>query len=131
MSKKVIGPFEELTYQIIGAALEIYNVLGPGFLEKVYQNALEKELEKRNLKFSSQKYHHIRYKGIIISKYKPDLIVENRVILELKALNELDQRLVEKQIISYLKVTNYKVALLFNFGSNRLVYRRIFPPRIF
>lgn len=115
---------KDLTSEIIGAAMEVHSTLGPGFLESVYQNALFTELSKsRNLKVQTQKNVSIEYKGEVVGNHVMDLIVENKVIVELKAVDVLHP-IHEAQLISYLTATNLTVGLLINFGSEKLVFRR-------
>jgi len=111
--------FADLTYKIIGAALEVHKTLGPGFLEAVYEEAMAYELKKLGLSFERQKALAVYYKGVILGDYRTDLVVEGNVIVELKAqkiLTSID----EAQLINYLKATNLKVGLLFNFGARSL-----------
>jgi GxxExxY protein len=111
-------PLADEVYAIVGAAFEVYNELGTGFLESVYQEALEIELRSRGISFLSQPKLKITYKGQLLQKeYAPDLIVMDSVIVELKALDQLTPR-EEAQVINYLKATGKKVGLLINFGSH-------------
>ena len=105
---------KELTYLINGAVFEVNKVLGPGFLEKVYENSMMVELKKRHLKAQAQEPIKIEYKGEIVGEYFADIVVENRIILELKAVESL-QKIHEAQILNYLKATDYKIGLLINF----------------
>ncbi len=104
-------------FQIIGAAIEVHRELGNGFLEAVYQEAMELELASRDISFSSQVPLKILYKGKMLAKeYIPDLLCFDSMIVELKALNKLSGQ-EEAQIINYLKATGLHVGLLINFGS--------------
>jgi GxxExxY protein len=104
-------------YQIVGAALEVYWQLGRGFLEPVYQEALEVELGRRGIPFESQKRLTIEYKGeLLLKEYVADLILFGQIIAELKTCEHLSGR-EEAQILNYLKATGMRVGLLFNFGS--------------
>ena len=104
-------------FQIIGAAIEVHRELGNGFLEAVYQEALELEMASRDIPVLAQTSLKIRYKDRTLTKeYFPDLICFNSIIVELKALNKLDGN-EEAQIINYLKATGFHVGLLVNFGS--------------
>lgn len=110
--------FTNETYNIIGAAMEVYNVLGYGFKEEIYQEALEKELSLRNIPFEHQPQIHIFYKGEQLEKfYQADLICYGKIIVELKALTELlgDS---EQQLLNYLKATKMEVGMLLNFGAH-------------
>ncbi len=116
---------EELTHKIIGAAMEVHTTLGPGLLEGVYQDALEIELTRRGILFSSQQDLEVRYKDSVLKhKYKPDFIMEGKVIVEIKAVSQLSDIEVA-QTINYLKATGYKVALLINFAGKSLQWKRL------
>jgi len=118
--------YEELTYKIRGAIFEIYNVLGPGFKESVYHNSLREEFDKRKLKYNEKKKIKITYKGKEVGIYEPDFIVEDKIIIEIKAVDVMP-KVFEKQLYSYLKATEYKIGILVNFGSDKLdIRRRIF-----
>jgi GxxExxY protein len=116
---------KELTEKIINAFYEVYNTLGYGFLEKVYEYALYKELNDRGLHVSRQEPIEVFYKGKRIGEYFADLIVENKVIVELKAAETLCEEH-EYQLINYLKATNIEVGLLFNFGKKPQFSRKVF-----
>jgi GxxExxY protein len=111
--------FADLTYKIIGAALEVHKVLGPGFLEAVYEAALAVELQKLGLQFERQKVMDVYYNEMIIGQYKADLVIEGQVIVELKAQKSLTP-VDEAQLINFLKATGLQVGLLFNFGAKSL-----------
>lgn len=113
----------EITYQINGAIYEVNRELGAGFLEKVYQNALMIELEDRGLKAESQVPITVRYKNTDIGEYFADIVVEDRVILELKAVESLE-KVHEAQLLNYLKATGYKIGLLVNFTHPKAVIKR-------
>src|SRR5712691_8523867 len=112
-------------YQIVGAAMDVYYQLGRGFLEPVYQEALEVELGKRDIPFEAQKRLMIEYKGQALKKeYVADLVCFGQIIAELKVCESLTGR-EEAQIINYMKATHMHVGLLFNFGSAvRLEWKR-------
>jgi GxxExxY protein len=111
--------FADLTYKIIGAAMEVHKTLGPGFLEAIYETALAYELKQLRLTFERQKALAVPYKGMIIGDYKPDFIVEDKIVVELKAQRALST-VDEAQLINYLKATGLRVGLLFNFGTKSL-----------
>lgn len=113
------------TYAIIGAAMEVHRLLGCGFLEAVYQEALAKEFGIREIPFRREAEMEVRYKGELLAvRYKADFICYDEVIVELKALDQLGGK--EKaQSINYLKVTGIERGLLLNFGSTRLEYERL------
>lgn len=115
---------EELTGEIIGAFYEVYNTLGYGFLEQVYQNALYKELLEMGLKCVPQQKIEVYYKGSLVGRYVADIIVEDIVVLELKAVSQLLPEH-ECQLVNYLKATEIEVGLLLNFGKKAEVKRRI------
>ena len=116
--------YKDLTHEIIGAAMEVHRELGSGFLEYVYEEALCYELNLREIYFESQKELDIYYKDLLIpKKYKPDLIVENKVIVELKATSGLTE-IEEAQLLNYLKATKLRIGLLLNFGKKSLEIKR-------
>jgi GxxExxY protein len=114
---------EDLTYKIRGAIFEVNRELGAGFLEKVYENALMIELKDRGLKAETQVPITVRYKNKNVGEYFADVVVENRVILELKAVESLE-KIHEAQLLNYLRATEYKVGLLVNFTHPKAVIRR-------
>jgi GxxExxY protein len=116
---------EELTNSIIKTFYEVYNELGYGFLERVYQNSLYLELKNKGFKVEAQKKIEVYYKGIEVGQYYADLIVEDLVILELKAADCIVSAF-ENQILNYLKGTNCEVGLLLNFGTKPEFKRKIF-----
>lgn len=112
-------PNKEETYKIIGAAMEVYNVLGPGFLEAVYQEALEIELDERGIPFVSQALVPIFYKTRQLHKeYNADLICYEHIILELKAVDQLTKNF-QAQLLNYLKGSRLSVGILINFGHEQ------------
>jgi GxxExxY protein len=115
---------DERTYKIIGAAMEVHNEMGCGFLESVYQETLDLEFRSQGIPFKAQPFIEIFYKGKSIEKkYQPDFICFNEVIVEIKALGQLSGT-EESQIINYLKATGINVGLLINFGSKKLEHKR-------
>jgi GxxExxY protein len=114
---------EDLTYKIRGAIFEVNRELGAGFLEKVYENALMIELKDRGLNAETQVPITVRYKNKNVGEYFADVVVENRVILELKAVESLE-KIHEAQLLNYLRATEYKVGLLVNFTHPKAVIRR-------
>lgn len=112
--------YGDLTRNIIGAALEVHRELGHGFLEYVYEEALCYELNLRDIEFDRQKVLDIYYKDLLVPrKYTPDLLVENKVIVEIKAISGLTNK-DEAQLLNYLKATRLRVGLLLNFGRESL-----------
>ena len=116
---------KELTGSILKLFYEVYNELGYGFLEKVYQNALYNELKNNGFKVESQKQIKVYYKNIEVGEYYADLIVNDKVILELKATEAITEAH-EFQLLNYLKSTNIEVGLLLNFGKKPEFCRKIF-----
>jgi len=116
---------KELTDKIIKAFYKVYNELGFGFLENVYQNALYFELKNNQLKVEAQKPVKVYYQNQLVGNYKADLIVDNIIILELKAVEYLAEEH-ELQLINYLKATNIEIGLLLNFGKKPEIRRKIF-----
>lgn len=115
----------DLTYAIIGACMEVYNTIGRGFLEAVYKDCLAIEFEKRNLKYQKEKKFEIFYKGIKLPhSYNADFIIEEKIILEVKAQNIMIEENI-KQTINYLAVSKCKIGLLINFGDSSLKYKRV------
>ena len=115
---------KELTYQIIGAAFEVYKLLGYGFLEKVYENALIKELQLRGLHATDQYPIKVIYKDAEVGDYYADILVENKVIVEIKT-GEAFNPAHEAQLLNYLKATGIKVGLLINFGPQKCEHKRL------
>ena len=116
--------FDPKTYAIIGAAMEVHRELRWGFAEPVYQECMGIELRKRSIPFLAQEKLHLRYKGQLLeSWYKPDFLCFDSVIVELKAIEQLTSR-EAAQVINYLKVTDFQVGLLLNFGTESLEKRR-------
>lgn len=114
-----------ITDKIIAAAYNVYNVLGYGFLEKVYENALYYEIQKNGLNVKQQSPIQVIYDHHLVGDYHADLIVEDKVIVELKAVSILDP-IHEVQLVNYLKATGIEVGLLINFGQKLTVKRRFF-----
>ncbi|MBU4305755.1 MAG: GxxExxY protein [Candidatus Omnitrophica bacterium] len=116
--------YHDLTEKVIGAAMEVHRILGNGFLEYVYQEALCYELKISKIPFELQKELDIWYKELLIPrKYTPDLIIEDKVILEIKATTGLTKN-DEAQLLNYLKATKNRVGLLLNFGTESLEVKR-------
>jgi GxxExxY protein len=117
--------YKEEVYEIIGAAMEVHKVLGCGFLEAVYQEAFEKELVFNQIPYIREAQLNIYYKNELLSKYyNADFICFEKIIVELKALEELNSNH-EAQLINYLKASGLKLGLLINFGSKSLQYKRM------
>jgi GxxExxY protein len=115
---------DKVTETIVGCAYKVCNTLGCGFVEKVYENALVLELRKSGLKVEQQRSVNVLYDGVVVGEFAADLLVEDRVIGELKAAKALDEVHVA-QCLNYLKASGLHVGLLLNFGRPRLELRRI------
>ena len=116
---------KDLTDRIISCFYQVYNDLGYGFLERVYQNALYYALIDEGLQCETEKSIKVYHNGRIVGDYRADLLVENRVLLELKTSEELNPAN-EKQLINYLKATDIEVGLLLNFGKRPQFKRKVF-----
>ena len=118
--------YKEESYKIVGAAFDVYNKLGHGFLEAVYQEALEIEFQRRNIPYEREKELKIIYDGVELKQtYKADFVCYEKIIVELKAVSELDDAH-RSQVYNYLHATGYKLGLLYNFGcSDELEKERI------
>lgn len=117
--------YKNETYDLIGVALEVHNVLGSGFLEAVYQEAFEIELIRQNIPYQREKPLNIFYKNEKLKKeYSADFYCFNKIIVELKALSSLNSEH-ESQLLNYLTATKTRVGLLINFGAKSLQYKRM------
>jgi len=122
-SDRVLYP--ELSYALQGAFFEVHNVLGPGFREETYRQALMRELRSRNIPFETEKYYDILYKGDVADRYRADFVVEDKIIVELKAVVVMPPAF-EAYLLSYLRASKLRVGYLVNFGATKLqVERRI------
>lgn len=121
--KDLICPQE--SYEIIGAAMTVHNALGRGFTEKVYQEALAIEFQERKIPFQREVEIHAMYKGNTLSAtFIPDFICYDKIIVELKAVQELED-MHRAQALNYAKIAGFNLALLINFGESRLVAERL------
>ena len=118
--------YKEESYKIVGAAFQVYNALGHGFLEAVYQEALELEFQRQGIPFEREKELKIKYDGIELKQtYKADFVCFGKIIVELKAVNALNDAH-RSQVYNYLHATGFKLGLLLNFGnSDKLEKERI------
>ena len=133
--------YSDLTYKIIGAAMTVHSTLGPGHPEEIYQKALEYELRDNKISFESQKAVSILYKGSQVGLRYLDFLVDDKVIVEIKSANQIELlpfdrlRVVSEvephqwQVLSYFAATPYEVALLINFGTPKLEYKRMLPSK--
>ncbi len=113
----------EITEKILGAAFEVHNTLGCGFLEKVYENALIEELRLRGVKVEAQKEIQVFYKNKKVGTYIADLVIEGKVIVGLKAVESIST-VHMAQVLNYLKASGYEVGLILNFAKTKLEYQR-------
>jgi GxxExxY protein len=117
--------YKNESYQIIGACMAVHSELGCGFLEAVYQEALEEEFRLRGIPYIREAQLQVKYKGKMLNKrYQADFICYDKIIVELKALTELNT-IHKSQLINYLKITNLKLGVLVNFGRKSLESQRI------
>jgi GxxExxY protein len=116
-------PEQELTARILAGAFAVHNALGAGFLERVYANALALELRREGLTCIQEAPLKVKYHGIVVGDYVADMVVADRVLIEMKACAVLDQNH-SAQIMNYLRASEMKVGLLLNFGRPKLEYRR-------
>jgi GxxExxY protein len=114
----------EVTEAIIGAAFDVHSELGYGFLERVYQRALQVELSRRGFSAEIERRIQVKYKGVIVGDYDADLIVASSVVVEIKVNAQYDKR-DEAQLLNELKATGLKVGLLVNFGRTKVKYKRL------
>ena len=126
------APHSEITYKVIGAAMTVHNDLGPGHREEVYHNALALKMvqEPTNLSIESE-YQLPVYDvdGHILYVYRPDFLIDDKVLVEIKAHQTPLNRDEIAQVLDYFSASNYEVALLINFGRVRLDWQRLFPPK--
>ena len=115
---------KEVTEAIIGAAFEVHSILGHGFLEKVYQNAMQVELIRRGHRCQPESPIKVNYKNVIVGEYRADLLVDEVVVVELKVANAY-QSADEAQLLNELKATGVKVGLLINFGREKVEFKRM------
>lgn len=117
--------YSEITEVIIGEAYKVHNSLGSGFLEKVYENALNKKIKETGFKVVQQYPIKVLFENEIVGEYCSDLLIEDKIIVELKALESLHQ-IHEVQLVNYLRATGLEVGLLLNFGKKLEVKRKVF-----
>ena len=122
MEEKIL--YKDLSYKIIGLAIQIRKELGFGFLEKVYENALMILLEENGIKAKQQFPIKVSFHGRIVGDYVADILVENQIILELKAQDRIID-IHKAQTLNYLRATNLRLAILLNFGKDRLEHERL------
>ena len=116
--------YKELTFAVIGAAMEVHKILGPGFLEAVYQSALARELTLRDIQFEQKVRLPVTYKDIFVGDYVADFVIEGKLIVGIKAVSQFNASH-QAQAMHYLAATGLRLALLVNFGAGSLAYKRI------
>jgi GxxExxY protein len=116
--------YKDLSYKIVGLAMQVHTELGFGFLEKVYENALMIMLNENGIAAAQQVPIRVHFHDKIVGEYIADIVVEDSIILELKALERISE-IHKAQTLNYLKATNYRLAFLMNFGKSRLEYSRL------
>ena len=122
MNEKII--MADLSYEIVGAAMEVHRELGNGFLEKVYENALMVMFRKLSLEVVQQNSITVLFKEEIVGNYIADILVENKIILELKVIDKITN-IHRAQVLNYLKATNVRLAIILNFKNRSLEYERL------
>ena len=120
--------YKELTERVIGAALKVHKELGSAYEEKIYQRALYLEFQKEKIKFEREKEINVKYDKITIGKKKLDFVVDNKIIIELKKSDEINNVHIA-QVVSYLKALDLKVGLILNFGLSKLQIKRVIAER--
>lgn len=116
--------YKELSYEIMQAVYEVHSIIGPGFNESTYEKALCQELKLKGIKFEREQLIKIFYKGNDIGDYRMDLVVEGKIVLEAKAVSEMNEAFAA-QLYSYLKASGLKLGILINFGKKKVEYKRI------
>ncbi|MBS3921107.1 MAG: GxxExxY protein [Deltaproteobacteria bacterium] len=116
--------YRDLSYQIMGAIFEVHKELGPGFLEAVYEKALLLELTSRGIKVDMEKVFDLTYKGKKIGNHRLDLIIEDKIVVELKTVERFAPHHTA-QLLSYLKASGYRLGILVNFSKAKVEYRRV------
>ena len=120
--KKIL--YKDLSYRIIGLAIEVHNKLGYGFLEKVYENALMILFRREGINAKQQSPITVYFEGKVVGEYFADILVEDKIILELKSLEKITD-VHKAQALNYLKATGLRLAIIINFGKKKLEYERL------
>ena len=116
--------YKELSYRIMKVVMEVHNTLGAGFLEKVYENAIMIKLRKHGLKAVRQQPIKVHFEGEIVGEYFADILIEDKVILEIKCIEKITN-IQRAQVINYLKAINLKLGIIVNLSKPKLEYERI------
>jgi GxxExxY protein len=115
---------KEISYKIIGVAMHVYNTLGYGFLEKVYENSMMVKFRKESIKAEQQKSIKVYFENEVVGDYFADILVENEIVVELKTGEKIHE-IHKAQVLNYLKTTGLKLGIILNFGKNQLEYTRL------
>ena len=115
---------EDQTREIIGCAMEVMNVLGHGFLEKVYENAMCVEMRLRGITYRQQPHYDVLYKNELVGEYVPDLIVSDSVVVDAKTIDNITDHEIG-QVLNYLKIAGFRVGLILNFKHAKLQWKRV------
>lgn len=127
MKKEVMSGdllFPELSYQIVGCAFDVFNELGSGHKEVIYQGAMRIAIRKKNLKFAEQVYHPIKFNGEVVGKRFFDFLIDDKVIVELKKGIHFSKQNID-QVLEYIKSAKFKLAILISFGHEGVTFKRI------
>ncbi|MBI5408740.1 MAG: GxxExxY protein [Nitrospirae bacterium] len=116
--------YKDVSYKITGLAMEVYNKLGYGFLEKVYENSLVVLFKRENIRAQQQVPVKVSFEGTLVGEYFADILVEDKIILELKSIERITD-IHKAQALNYLKATGLRLAILINFGKKKLEYERV------
>ncbi len=116
--------FKELSDKIIGCAITVHKIIGPGFLENVYEQSLCVELKLNNISFTRQKIYSVFYKRFVVGKYLTDIVVDNKIILELKSVPFINRNM-KAQLLNYLRVSKIHVGYVINFRNSVLEFKRL------
>jgi GxxExxY protein len=125
---KVETPYDDLTYKIIGLAMAVHSELGPGFPEEVYRRAMMVAMGADGMPYEPEFKIQVAFRGQAVGEFRLDLVVDRKAVVEFKAVDALESAH-ERQVISYLTASGLEIGMLINFGSARLEYKRIFPPK--
>ncbi len=125
MEEQIVKNQDLLTEKIIGCCFKVHNKLGPGFMEKIYHNALKLAFEKNSLRYQTEKSFDVCYSDQKVGNFRADLLIENKVIVELKSVEGNISPIFEHQLLSYLKASGKHIGLLVNFGNKSCQIKRI------
>jgi len=116
--------FKDEAYQIVGCALEVLNTLGNGFFEKIYENGLTAEFDLKKIPYTQQSRFNVSYKGKTLGEYIPDLVVFNKMIVEITTIDKITHQ-ERGQVLNYLRVTELKLGIILNFKNSKLEWERV------